>query len=257
MTFERSEDYELVTFVSLVVLFGVLEAVAPARQVNRREQLPMDLLAAAVALLGVSLTRWACKTTLGPLAPDPTAPASGLGVLSALASLPSVLKVGVAIVVVDFCLYWVHRAMHTAPLWRTHMLHHSPEHMYWLAGLRTSLTHVAMFTAPQVIVPFFVFSTSALEGAVVVGAINVAQFVTHANLRLRLGPLGRVLVMPAVHRLHHAREDHHRRNFASLLVVWDRLFGTYQDPDVIQGEIALGLQEDRHRALGLRGLVGV
>lgn len=252
MTFERSEDYELLTFLTLIALFVGLELAIPARRIHRARQLPFDLLAALVALVGVSATRWVWKQSV-----------VGSSVFSGqpwqtLAALPSPIKVLVAIVCVDFSLYWVHRAMHTAALWRTHLLHHSPEVMYWLAGLRTSLAHVFFFTTPQVLIPFVGFGASALEGAIVVGAINLAQFVTHCNARLSLGLLGRyVIVTPAVHRLHHARDTYHASNFASLLVVWDRLFGTYRDPAQVTDEVELGLGQDGARATSVRGLVGV
>ena len=55
-------------------------------------------------------------------------------------------------------------------------------------------------------------------------------FFIHANLRWRLGPLEWLAATPAFHHWHHTRTDHIDRNYASMLPVMDRVFGTYYLP---------------------------
>ena len=51
--------------------------------------------------------------------------------------VPTWARIPLAVVGVDFGLYWMHRLIHTAALWRLHRWHHVPRQMYWLAGMRT------------------------------------------------------------------------------------------------------------------------
>jgi len=54
----------------------------------------------------------------------------------------------------------------------------------------------------------------------------------HANLRTNLGPLRYLLVSPQAHRVHHSyAPEHIDTNFGTVLIVWDRLFGTYYPGD--------------------------
>ena len=66
----------------------------------------------------------------------------------AVTHLPFAARVVLYYVMADFGLYWVHRLLHTKPLWRTHKWHHSPTYMYWLAGIRGSLPQQIVFTLP-------------------------------------------------------------------------------------------------------------
>jgi len=71
-----------------------------------------------------------------------------------LQSLPGLVKIGMALFIVDFIIYWIHRAQHQFDfLWRTHAWHHSIEQMYWFAGFRTSFLHSLIYNIPQVIIP--------------------------------------------------------------------------------------------------------
>jgi sterol desaturase/sphingolipid hydroxylase (fatty acid hydroxylase superfamily) len=56
------------------------------------------------------------------------------------------------------------------------------------------------------------------------------SFLIHANVRWRLGPLEHIISTPAFHHWHHSRNDHIDRNFASMVPVMDRIFGTFYLP---------------------------
>lgn len=155
---------------------------------------------------------------------------------------PLVAKVAIAIAAGDFVVYWFHRACHAwEPLWRFHAVHHSAEHLDWIAAHREHpvdgiLTQTCMnLPAIAIGVPI-----EALAGVAMFRGIW-AIFV-HSNVKLPLGALRFVLGAPELHHWHHARVDSTRHNFANLAPWLDVLFRTYHRP---RGEetYALGLAD--------------
>ena len=128
----------------------------------------------------------------------------------------------------EFCYYWMHRADHRIRwLWATHAVHHSPNQFNLSAAYRLGwtapLSGAAVFFAPLVWIGFTpVVVLAAL-------AINLLyQFWIHTELIGRLGPLEWLLNTPSHHRVHHARNACYLdRNFGGVLIVFDRLFGTF------------------------------
>jgi lathosterol oxidase len=153
-------------------------------------------------------------------------------VRTTVAAMPLPLEVAVLLLVADFTQYWVHRGFHSFGwLWGFHAIHHSVEHMDWLAGSRLHLVDVIV-TRGLTYVPIFVLSFS--ESALMVYVFIVAAQATfiHANVRWELQPLRRLIATPAFHHWHHANEPEAiDKNFAVHTPVWDRLFGTYYLPD--------------------------
>lgn len=130
----------------------------------------------------------------------------------------------------DLLGYWTHRLFHGRRLWRFHAVHHSAEELDWLASARVhpmneiisrslaALPLIALGFHPKVFAGYAPFLTL------------YAVFL-HANLRWDFGPLRGVIASPVFHRWHHSRQPEARdKNFAGLLPIWDRLFGTYHMP---------------------------
>ena len=147
--------------------------------------------------------------------------------LRRLPLVPQVVVVALILVGIDAMNWAAHVANHrSAALWRFHALHHSQEDMSVFTTFRTHpLSHVSYLVA---LLPALVLEASGTVPAA--GLIVYACLVTlpHANLRWSFGPLGRVLVSPAYHRLHHASspvEGRRAVNFGFVLVCWDRLAG--------------------------------
>jgi len=147
-------------------------------------------------------------------------------VLGRLPVVPRALVVVVILVCMDGINWAAHVANHRfRALWRLHALHHSQEDMSVLTTFRTHpLMHAAY--VPSVL-PALVLGAS---GSVPASALIVYACLTalpHANLNWSFGPLSRLIVSPAYHRLHHARRLGKRGNvnFGFVLVVWDRLAG--------------------------------
>jgi sterol desaturase/sphingolipid hydroxylase (fatty acid hydroxylase superfamily) len=147
--------------------------------------------------------------------------------LRRLPLLPQVVVVAMILVGVDAMNWAAHVANHrSAALWRFHALHHSQEDMSVFTTFRTHpLSHASYLVA---LLPALVLEASGTVPAA--GLIIYGCLVTlpHANLRWNYGPLGRILVSPAYHRLHHASLPVAGRravNFGFVLVCWDRLAG--------------------------------
>jgi len=165
-------------------------------------------------------------------------------VTNAVGALPLPIQVVLLLLVADFTQYWVHRAFHAVGfLWPFHAIHHSIEHMDWLAGSRLHLVDVIL-TRGLTYVPVFVLGFP--EQALMVYVFIVAAQATfiHANVRWEFRPLRRLVATPAFHHWHHSAEaDAIDKNFAVHTPIWDVLFGTYYLPD--RWPAAYGLHDRR------------
>ncbi len=135
----------------------------------------------------------------------------------------------VAALAYDFCYYWNHRLGHEiSVLWAAHAVHHQSEDYNLSTALRqtsSSFLFSWIFYVPLFVVGF------PLEVVVTVGAINlIYQFWVHTQFVGRLGALDYILVTPSNHRVHHAQNDVYiDKNYGGMLILWDRLFGTFQE----------------------------
>jgi sterol desaturase/sphingolipid hydroxylase (fatty acid hydroxylase superfamily) len=132
----------------------------------------------------------------------------------------------------DLAYYWMHRVSHERRwFWASHVVHHSSQHYNLTTALRQTWTGVIglsfIFWLPLVLVGFppeMVLMFSALS--------LVYQFWIHTELIHRLGPLEWVLNTPSHHRVHHATNAQYLdANYAGVLIIWDRLFGSFVPED--------------------------
>lgn len=143
--------------------------------------------------------------------------------------------VGVAWVAVivgdDFCYYWFHRAHHEVRLlWAAHVNHHSSRRYNLSTALRQSWT--TPFTGVVFWAPLAVLGFPPLMILTAQGLSLLYQYWIHTELIGRLGPLEAVLNTPSHHRVHHGRNvTYLDRNYGGILIVWDRLFGSFE-PEV-------------------------
>ena len=131
----------------------------------------------------------------------------------------------------DFCYYWLHRSGHRCALfWAAHVVHHQSEDYNLSTALRqTSSGWIAgwLFYLPLAVlgVPPLVFAVVALVDL-------LYQFWVHTQLVGKLGWFDRWFCSPSNHRVHHAvNERYLDRNYGGILIVWDRLFGTFAEED--------------------------
>lgn len=136
-----------------------------------------------------------------------------------------------ALVFYDFCYYWLHRMGHeSAVLWAAHVVHHQSQHYNLSTALRQTSSGALLgwiFYLPMAVagVPPLVF--------VVVALIDLLyQFWVHTEQVGKLGWFDRWFCSPSNHRVHHAVNDRYLdRNYGGVLIVWDRLFGTFREED--------------------------
>ena len=127
----------------------------------------------------------------------------------------------------DFVSYWIHRAEHRVQvLWASHLIHHSLERFTFTSAVR--LPWMESLYKPVLVlwVPLLGFHPVAL---VAMGAlVLLAGQLQHTELFRRRTVLDLVFVTPSAHRVHHgSNREYLDKNFGSMLIVWDRLFGTY------------------------------
>jgi sterol desaturase/sphingolipid hydroxylase (fatty acid hydroxylase superfamily) len=247
-----AQEYQTASFFGLVALFEVLERVRPAHEVNRWKDLKIDVLSFALALV---LNR-SCKAAVFAIILSATPQWVGLQ-LAALHGLPAALRILLAIVIVDFLIYWIHRAQHRFDaLWRTHAWHHSIEELYWFSGFRTSFLHSFLYAIPATSVSTLVFNLSPIEAGIGYSIGLFIQFWEHTNVRVNVGWLRWIIITPDYHRVHHSTR-HNRSNFGTAFSVWDRAFGTYTDPATVAANEPLGLGEPVDERKIPRMLIGV
>lgn len=247
-----AHEYQTVAFFGLVILFEVLERVRPAHEVDRWKDLKIDVLSFALAL---GLNRL-CKLLVGGFIAAWTPPAIVAG-FARLHAWPGAVRIALAIVVVDFIIYWIHRAQHRFDtLWRTHAWHHSIEQLYWFSGFRTSFLHSFLYAIPATSISTLVFNLSPLEAGIGYSIGLLIQFWEHTNVRVNVGPLRWIIITPDYHRVHHSTR-HNRSNYGTAFSVWDRMFGTYTDPAKVPPNEPLGLGEPVEERQIPRMLIGV
>lgn len=140
------------------------------------------------------------------------------------------LTYAVAFVVLDFQGYWVHRWSHEINLfWNKHAIHHSSEDYNLACALRQSISSfVNLFTF--FLLPAAVLGVPVQVIAVVAPIHLFMQFWYHTQHIGKLGFLEKIIVTPSHHRVHHAlNPEYMDRNHSQIFIIWDKLFGTFQE----------------------------
>ncbi len=134
-----------------------------------------------------------------------------------------------AMVLYDFCYYWLHRLGHERTiLWAAHVAHHQSEDYNLTTALRQTST--GFLLGWVFYLPMYFLGIPA-EVVVTVGSLNlIYQFWVHTEHVPKLGWYEWIFVTPSNHRVHHAQNDVYvDRNYGGLFIIWDRLFGTFQE----------------------------
>jgi len=142
---------------------------------------------------------------------------------------PGWLLIPLTVVAMDGANWLAHYADHRLdPLWRFHALHHSQEELSVLTSFRAHpLMHTTGFLLATI--PVVVLMPARPITPVLITIYVCIGTLQHANLRWTFGPLGRVIVSPAYHRLHHA-PDTQGVNLGVVLTIWDVLVGRARFP---------------------------
>ena len=159
-----------------------------------------------------------------------------------VAALPFLVQLIAIMFLTDLVQYWVHRLFHRIPaLWRFHAVHHSAQHMDWMAGARMHFLEILVLRGTTLF-PMILLGFS--QGAVNAYVLVVYLFATfaHSNLGWKLGFMEKFFVTPRFHHWHHGIEKEAIDvNFSIHFPLFDKLFGTHHMPEDERWPSAYGI----------------
>ncbi|MEX0768634.1 MAG: sterol desaturase family protein, partial [Microthrixaceae bacterium] len=192
------------------------------RWASRARKVAGNSAVAAVAAGGlVAASTWAAQTTAQTLFKKRILPDLGNGPLA----------VGAAILGWDFVYYWNHRLMHeTRFMWAIHVVHHSSEKYNLSTALRQTWSDSLGLFVPYGLLSLLGVRPELIETSRQINLIY--QYWIHTDAIRTIGPLEEVLNTASHHRVHHGKNKQYLdRNHGSILIIWDRLFGTFERED--------------------------
>lgn len=176
---------------------------------------------------------------------------SAAGIISALPS--SIIAGGLSFLILDLYMYFWHRMMHTIPIaWRFHLVHHTDRQMNVSTAYRFHPIEIISSSIPKLLL---IWSIGIPSNFVLIYESVFTAIVAFHHSNFALPPaidraLAYLILTPHYHRIHHSQVvEETNSNYASVLIWWDRLFGTYRDRQDIQN-IQLGISEE-NRELNL------
>jgi sterol desaturase/sphingolipid hydroxylase (fatty acid hydroxylase superfamily) len=216
------------------IIFWIWEIKDPLKTVEYRNRFPREFGAAIIsAIYSIILAYFfvaLVKLTISPKLMDFVG-------WTGLLSLPLGVRLLIAYVLKDFSFYVTHLIKHkNNTLWLTHNWHHSIDQLWWLAAQRESLTDVLLFK-----VGFLSFPLLGIPPDIMffVGLHYIIHDNwIHLNVKWRswMKYVEWIYVTPRVHGIHHTEGGSVTKNLGALFTIFDRLFGTYVDPDTVTPE---------------------
>jgi len=219
-----------------------------------------ELLAPRRPLTASKLCRWGGNLTIvilntaiarlffmgGVVATAAMAQERGWGLMN-MVEAPRWFEIGLAVVALDFIIYWQHQVFHYVPiLWRFHMMHHSDLDLDVSSGVRFHPVEIIISTGVKAL-SVLLLGVAPLAVVIFEIVLNSTALFNHSNVRMPLG-LDRVLrwfvVTPDMHRIHHSVDVRETNsNYGFNVPWWDRLFGTYcGEPALGQTGMKIGLE---------------
>jgi sterol desaturase/sphingolipid hydroxylase (fatty acid hydroxylase superfamily) len=177
----------------------------------------------------------------------------GISQGSAHQDMPLIPGVILALLIMDFFWYWIHRYSHESNsrlgqwFWRMHVAHHLPQQVYVLmhavAHPLNTIIARSIFSVPLYLLGFSVevlFVTNLIVG--------LQATISHFNVDLRVGWINYLLVGTELHRYHHSADPKQGKNYGSVVPIWDILFGTfYYKPNELPRQLGIA-QPDKYPA---------
>ena len=221
-------DWLILAFIFSVIICITLEKLFPKyrEQIILRPKWKLDmqyfsinhLLITAFMLVG----NWACFQFNWALSD---------AFQTYIKTLPFAVQFLILYLTADFLLYWSHRLFHeNHKLWKFHAVHHSTEHMDWLAGSRSHMVHSVFERSMIMVMLFLIGADKAVIDTYIIVAATQAVLI-HLNSDLPVGWFKFIIVTPQFHHWHHASDKPAiDTNYGSHTVLFDRLFKTYHMP---------------------------
>jgi sterol desaturase/sphingolipid hydroxylase (fatty acid hydroxylase superfamily) len=219
---------DLILLLALGLVFAPLEWLWPIRRT--RPDWPRLSTDVAHVFISGSLIRWGSAVLLMGLVASLGAWTPGW-VSPQVRAQPLWLQYVELLVLSDLGFYLAHRLFHAVPfLWRFHEVHHSSEHLDWIAAYRVhpvdQVLNATIIALPAIVLGF------SPEALLIHGLVyRWHSILLHSNVRVNFGPLKWLVASPHFHHWHHADEDWaYDRNFGGQLILFDWLFGTLNLP---------------------------
>lgn len=134
------------------------------------------------------------------------------------------------LIVADLAEYAIHRTFHTTWMWRFHAVHHSVDHMDWIAGSRLHLLDIVIVRSVT-FMPLFLLGFNEPAVYAYLAFVSFHAVFLHSNVGGRFGWLEHVIALPRFHHWHHSSEHEALdKNFALHFPWIDALFGTKHLP---------------------------
>ncbi len=208
-------------------LAGLRQAPATPRPLRPvRQRTTLDRIDGGLAVSAVFSTVLAASTTWAAMTSG-----QRLFARSALDLGRGPWALAAAILGWDFIYYWNHRFSHESRwLWAMHVVHHSSERYNLSTALRQPVAESLTMSVPYGLLALAGVRPALIEQA---RGINlIYQFWIHTEAIRKIGWLEKVLNTPSHHRVHHgSNREYLDRNHGSILILWDKLFGTFEEED--------------------------
>lgn len=147
-----------------------------------------------------------------------------------IATQPLGIQIVEVVLFSDVLIYWGHRLQHRVDfLWRFHAIHHSAEHLDWLAAHREHPVDT-VYTMGIINLPLFIMGFPTEFLAKFIAFRGIWAIFIHSNVRIPLGPIRVLIGSPELHHWHHDRARD-AGNYANLSPLMDVFFRTYTCPD--------------------------
>jgi sterol desaturase/sphingolipid hydroxylase (fatty acid hydroxylase superfamily) len=243
--FEFNEQVIRVSiFLSVFILFAVLETVFPKKD---RTQPRMDRWLSNIGIIIIDSIVVRLIHQVAVVSAALIAAKNGWGLLNWF-TLPLLLEVIVAMVLLDLATYIQHIVTHKIPLlWRMHRVHHADRDIDVTTGSRFHPLEIFLSMLYKGLV-IFIVGPSILAVFLFEVMLNASSIFNHANLKLTAGldkKLRFIIVTPDMHRVHHSiNSQETNSNFGFSLSIWDKLFKTYKgQPSAGHQEMIVGIKE--------------
>ena len=148
---------------------------------------------------------------------------------------------------IDFVAYWIHRFSHRINIiWASHITHHSSNKFNLSNSFRTSPFQDLNRIPFWILLAFIGFNPQMLFTVFVVSSI--IEFFTHTQNAPKLKWMEYIFVTPSLHKVHHGKNDLYiDKNYGSTFIIWDRIFGTFQEEtETVEFGIKASSYQDNH-----------
>lgn len=158
-----------------------------------------------------------------------------LGILNIL-ELDYKLKIFIGIISLDCLNYWWHRLVHKVSfLWKFHNIHHTDRLLNVSSALRFHLLEVLIGYLFKL--PFLLLMGIPVKALIFYEVIlNSNVYFHHSNIKINRKLdlfISNIIVTPYIHRIHHSLRLKKSYNFSSVLVFWDKIFGSFYPQEEI------------------------